>query len=160
MASKLKDQLEWITGLAVVISLIVLIVEVRANTQAIEREILIGSSARLAEPFLSGPELFSAYERVKAVDGWEPMTEAFMEQYDMESAEAIAWLRYLIQIWQGVEADFAYSGRTQELESRVRSLLGYPDNQLYWSVAPAYSDEFEAFVESVVPDAAVRSESR
>ena len=145
------------TSIAVVISLFVLIAEVRANTRALEREVLLDQSSRLAEPFLDSEELFGAYERVKAVDGWEHINSAFIDHYGMDNRQAIAWVRYLVSLWEGVEADFVYSGRNSELEDRTASLLAYPDNRLYWSVAPPYSEEFEAFVESVVPGATERA---
>jgi hypothetical protein len=145
------------SSIAVVISLFVLIVEVRANTRALEREVLLDRSSRLAEPFLESEELFGAYERVKAVDGWEPLNSAFIDHYGMDSRQAVAWVRYLVSLWQGVEADFGYTGRTAELEGRVAGLLLFPDNRLYWSVAPPYAADFEAFVESVVPGATIRA---
>jgi hypothetical protein len=156
MGSKLREQLEWITGLAVVISLIVLIVEVRANTKALERQINLDAATRISEPFLEPAELLAGYGRVKAVDGWDQPNAAFMEQYGMESSEAIAWVRYLMLLWGGVQADFVYGGPTEELEARVRLLLSYQDNRLFWSYARS-DPEFEAFVESVVPGTADRA---
>jgi hypothetical protein len=157
MGRKLREQLEWITGLAVVISLIVLIVEVRSNTKARERQVNLDAITRISEPFLEPAELLAGYERVKALDGWEAQNAAFMEHYGMEPSQAVAWVRYLILLWGGVQADFVYSGPTPELEARVRGLLGYPDNQLFWSIASGTDPEFEAFIESVVPGATDRA---
>lgn len=157
MGSKLREQLEWITGLTVVISLIVLIVEVRANTKALERQVNLDAITRVSEPFLEPAELLAGYERVKVLDGWDQPNAAFMEHYGMEPRQAVAWVRYLILLWGGVQADFVYGGPTPELEARVRSLLAYPDNQLFWSNTSGVDPGFEAFIESVVPGATGRA---
>lgn len=157
MGSKLREHLEWITGLAVVVSLVVLIVEVRANTRTLERQITLDATIRLSDPFLEPAELIGGYERVKERDGWDNPNAAFMEHYGMEPGEAIAWVRYLIRLWSGVRADFEYAGPTPALEARVRSLLMYPDNQLYWRYAPPFPEEFEAYIESISPGATSRA---
>ena len=68
-----RDQWRWwlemVTGLTVVISLVVLIVEVRANTAAIERQGRIDQLSMVTQPFLDDVEMGLVLAKIKAVDG-------------------------------------------------------------------------------------------
>jgi len=148
----LARRIEWIGQAAVVITLVVLIMEVRANTKALERQIVLDSSSQLSTPILSSPELLAAYERVKAVDGWEPIVLALVEQYDMTHAQAVVWGRYVLTLWQGLQADYVYAGESPELTARIKFLMAFPDDRLFWSVVsgsepPLFSRDFSDYVE-------------
>ena len=150
-----SQYVEALTGLGVIVSLIVLIVEVRATTGAIERQMLLDRADRSAAPYLAGPEIMEAYESIKAKDGYEPMVDSFMVHYDLRPGPAGAWVRFLGQGWRGTEADFAYSGPSESLARRIRTLLEYPDQQVFWSFTLASSNvspEFLAYVRSVAGD--------
>ncbi len=67
--SKLSDWSEILASIAVVASLLFLLLEVRANTRSVERESALVQAAALAEPFFEAPEMRSALEKVRNVDG-------------------------------------------------------------------------------------------
>jgi hypothetical protein len=143
-------RLEWISSVTVIITLVVLVFEVRANTRAVERQILQDRNANVAAPFLSGPELLQAIERVKTVDGWPEVEQRFMERYEMTPVQAAVWSRHLMAIWMGLEADFASNGPSDAMAASVWSLLQYPDNQVFWAHS-TFSGAFTAYVRSVAP---------
>ncbi len=50
----------------------------------------------------------------------------------------------------GIEADYSLSGESPALESTIRNLLTFPDNQLYWEHGTAISGaDFREYVEGV-----------
>jgi hypothetical protein len=67
------QRVELIASVSVVVTLVWLIVEVRANTGALERQILLDRAANMATPFMEGPELLKSFRRVESVDGWGPL---------------------------------------------------------------------------------------
>ena len=148
--SRWLQRVEIIAAISVVITLILLVVEVRANTKALERQVLLDRGSNVAVPFMEGPELLRAFEKVKAIDGWGPLEAEFMARYEMEPAQAVAWMFFLYKVWTGMEADFVYAGSSDELANAIEGLLAFPDNQLYWRHArDGYSAEFRAYVESL-----------
>ena len=147
------QRIELIASVSVVVTLVLLVVEVRANTGALERQILLDRSANMATPFMEGPELLEAFRRVKSVDGWGPLETEFMERYGLEPAQSVAWTFFLFKIWNNLEADHAFAGPSDELTASIQGLLAFPDNQLYWKhAADQFSPEFIAYVEEVAPN--------
>ncbi|MEJ2483998.1 MAG: hypothetical protein P8049_13035 [Gemmatimonadota bacterium] len=139
--SRWRAWAELLAAVSVVVTLIVLVVEVRANTKAIERQILMDRTANVTAPYTSGPELLAAFEKVKRVDGWDPTQRAFMHQYGLEPGEAISWMMFLVRVWKGLDADFAYSGPSEQLATSITSLLSFPDNRIFYQpgvVSPPY----------------------
>ena len=45
--------------------------------------------------------------------------------------DAILWERILWLIWSKLEADYAFSAESPELEHLIRALMSNPDNQTY-----------------------------
>ncbi len=78
---------EIIGGAGILISLVVLIFEVRANTNAIDRQASLDRNARIFEPYISNiPDI---YTKVKAVDGLEPIVNQYVDAYDLPPVEAV-----------------------------------------------------------------------
>jgi len=151
--NKLLQYVEMITGVSVVVTLIILIVEVRTNTQMVERQLLMDATMNVAAPFTSGPELPQAYERVKEVDGWETSIQAFMERYDMEPAQAIAWTRFLTLNWGRIEADYLTIGPSEQLAAQIKGLITFPDNVLFWDTrGRSFDAKFMDYVERLLSD--------
>jgi hypothetical protein len=99
---------------------------------------------------MEGPELLEAYRQVKTVDGWGSQNVEFMERYGMEPQQAVAWSFFLYKIWNGYEADYAYSGPSDELGGEIIGLLVFPDNEVFWRhSADSFSAEFREYVESL-----------
>lgn len=146
------QRIEMVASVSVVVTLVLLVVEVRANTGALERQTLLDRAANMATPFMEGPELLEAFRKVKSVDGWGQMETEFMERYQLEPAQAVAWTFFLYKIWNNLEADHAFAGPSNELTGSIQGLLAFPDNQLYWKYAAGqFSPTFVAYVEEVAP---------
>ena len=144
--------LDALVGISVVLSLIVLIIEVRGNSLALERQVYAERIAAVAAPLISEDQLLSAYRKVKSKDGWEPTIQSLMDEYGMEPEEAIAWSRMLLVIWRGLESDYLTLGDSEALRESVRNLLYFPDNRLYWKDNQPWFDEgFRAIVEAEMP---------
>lgn len=146
----LATTIEILTGISVVITLVLLLVEVRANTGALERQIRMDQAQSVAEPVLDDALLRSAYRKVKQRDGWEPEVAAFMDEYGLTDEEAITWTRFLYWAWVRREADYTYLGRDPALASSIHGLLVFPDNQLFWDTGrDGFSEDFQAWVDEI-----------
>ncbi|MEJ2312649.1 MAG: hypothetical protein P8Y11_09655, partial [Gemmatimonadales bacterium] len=119
-------------SLAVVATLIILTLEVRDNTRALEGQAVRERSAALNEAYVRSPLLPSILAKVKEVDGAEPGETALMERYDLSYEEAAIYGRYLVQILTGLEAEFLSDGPSPGLRDRIQLLFLFPDVQLNW----------------------------
>lgn len=142
------ERVEMVASICVVVSVVLLVLEVRQNTRAIERQILSDRVSNLTVPFLEGPELLMAFQAVKSVDGWDELHRAFMEEYGLEPAQAVAWTFHLNRVWNGLQIDFFADGPSDVMARGVKSLLAYPDQRLFWK-HERFSPEFTAYVESL-----------
>ena len=141
-----------VTGLAVVISLVVLIVEVRTNTAAIERQGRIDQLNMINLPYLDDVEIGLILAKIKAVDGREGHVTAFMEAYDLTEVEAAIWTRALYSVWGAIEADYLYSG-SGAVERTVRAMIDYPDARSYWQHSrPFHSEEFAEYIDEILTE--------
>jgi len=151
-----RDQWRWwlemVTGLAVIISLIVLILEVRTNTAAIERQSRLDHISMLTQPFLDDVEMGLVLAKVKGVDGREDLVSALMEAYDLTDVEAASWNRHLYSIWGAIEADYLYAG-PDFVEGNVRALIDFPDAKIYWqNMRSFHSEEFVEFIDEILKE--------
>ena len=101
---------------AVIVSLAILIFEVRENTQAINRQISNDRAAALSVPFFEG-ELPTVLAKVSKVQGYDPTLSSFMEVYDLTLEEAILWQRHLFYLWDVLESEFLAEGDSQQLRA-------------------------------------------
>ena len=147
--SKLADWSEILASIAVVVSLVFLLQEVRLNTRAIERQSRIERTARLTNPVFESPELRSALQKVADVDGLAPILEEYMASYGMSEEEALVHLRHLTEIWLGFEADYEYGNR-DGTRRQVETFLEYPDNQIFVRSYPYFGAPFEALVSELL----------
>ena len=127
---RLSDWAQVFGSIAVVISVVFLLQEVRGNTLAVERQAAVDRAAALSDPFFQASELRTAFEKVRAVDGESPLQSVFIDRYEHTPSEALVWTRHLLQLWSTVEADFNYGNRDLAAEW-VRALIANPDNRLF-----------------------------
>ncbi|MEJ2343017.1 MAG: hypothetical protein P8Y10_12515 [Gemmatimonadales bacterium] len=150
---KLSRWAEIVANLGVLVSVLFLVAEVRDNTKTIKRQIVLQRADVMNTPFLESPSLARILSKVKSVDGWEgsPYEEAFVARYGDPIEDGIIWARHLAMVWAVLEADYELEGESPSLESRVRLLLSFPDNQMVWeSGAPQiFSPSFKAYVELI-----------
>lgn len=143
---------EIVASVAVVITLVFLIYEVRQNTAAIERQTYLDRQARLIDPYLESPEFRTIYTKIKKKDGRERQVETFVNTYGLTDAEAVYWVRHLDENWTGLEADFIQFGPNEVFDNLIIGVLSFPDAALYWrnaSESSQFSGEFKDYVESL-----------
>lgn len=150
---KLQQWAHWseiVASVAVVVTLVILVREVRGNTLALERQADLDRAAALTTPFFSASRLASVLARIKSVDGADPLPQAFMDRYGLTPEDAILWERHLWLVWLQHEADFERSGPSPKLEAWIGAALDTPDNVLYWQTLGRYSGaEFRSFVNGI-----------
>ena len=140
-------------SVAVVVTLAFVAQEVRRNTLALERQAALERASAIASPFLGESGLPGVLAKIKAIDGLDPVPQAFVDQYGLSPEEAIIWERHLWLIWAGLEADFALTGGTPEITGLIGVLLSNPDNQTYYAnVERQASEEFKDFVRRIRED--------
>lgn len=149
--SLLQELAHWaeiVASVAVVVSLLFLVTEVRTNTRVLEREAVLDRTAAFNTAFLEGLALPAILTRIKAVDGFEPVEQELAARYDLDYQEAVRWVRHLAVLWTVLESDFRVNGPSPALEGIAWRLLGSADNQLYWDQgAPQVtSGEFRGYV--------------
>lgn len=134
-------------SLTVVITLVLLVQEVRRNTRALQRQADVERAVAMTYPFFENPGLADVLDKIKAVDGQDPVPRALMEHYGLTGREAILWERHLLLIWQGLEADYEAVGESPTLGNMIRSLWCAPDNRLYLTAEEQFStSEFREYV--------------
>lgn len=147
---------EIVANVGVIITLVLLVAEVRNNTLALERQTLIDRSGAMNDAFLENPVMPEILANIKALDGWESAgyakgvayETAFAERYDVPIEQGIVWARFLSMLWSGLNADYTLLGESEELARRIRLLLQFPDQQLFWKHLPAVlTEDFRAYVE-------------
>ena len=149
---KLQEWAHWAeitASVAVVVSLVFLTGEVSENTLALERQAIRDRSAAVNAPFLNDSQIPAIHAKVKAVDGSRSLVQAYVERYSLTYEEAFIWTRYLSVVWTGLEADFILEGESLSLKNRIKSLLSWPDDQMYWEYGGGQVSDasFIAYVE-------------
>ena len=147
---------EIIASLGVIVTLVLLVREVRANTLTLERQALVERANTLYSPYLGESQIPTILAKVKRVDGPEPLEEVFIERYDLSYEEAAIWSRYLGTIWNGLEADYTLLGESEDIANRIRLFLErFPDIRLWWEHASPLlaGPEFRVYVERLRSEA-------
>jgi len=142
--SDLAHLAEIVSGIAIVITIVLLIVEVRSNSELLQRQFeleRVDRSAIFDSQYLPG-----ILEKIKSVDGVGRAVQAYMDRYDLTYVEADRWVRYMRQQWQAHEADFRF-GETAHLEDTIPALMSFPDQVLFYEVTRSNMDP--AFVQFV-----------
>ena len=143
---------EIIGGAAIVVPLVVLILEVRQSRFVQEHQNQITRYLNTTDHYLDPAATLEVYAKVKAVDGLEPLAEAYVERYSLTPSEAVLWSR-LVQrtlfLWQ---SDYALAGATDGLETALRIIPIYPDLLLAYEINEddILTPEFRAYVDSVL----------
>jgi len=143
-----------VSAIAVVVTLIFLVLEIRRNTREMSRRISVERTVRAFEPFLTASGMSEIHAKIKAIDGVEEPTRAFMEAYGLSSQEAFRWFAHLALNWWTLANDFDFLGPSARLVAQIRQLLAYADNRLFWKISHGwFSAEFTAYVEESISGA-------
>ncbi len=118
---------EIIASLAIVVTLLVLVQEIRVNTEVQDRQMQLDRFMNFTEQIIDSPQVADIWAKVKSTDGLEPLAEAYVDRYGLNPSEAVVWSRFVMRtlfIWQ---ADFVTEGASESLESQVSIINTYPD---------------------------------
>ena len=143
-----RDGAEAAGLVAIIVSLVVLIVEVRQNTLAMERQTAVDRAAAVTAPFFES-DLASILVKIMAVDAPKGSYLAtYMEVYDLSHEEAILWERHLWYVWEVLEAEYRADGASEKLNNQISILLINRDNQIYVEgvINFRFSSEFREYV--------------
>ena len=142
---------EIIGGAAIIVSLLVLIQEVRQNTDVQNRQIQIARFLNYTDSFIDPMAATEVYAKVKAIDGPEPLAAAFADRYGLSPAEAVLWSRLVSRSFFYWQSDFEFGGESESLAAELRFIPSYPDAMLAFQINEdnLLTPEFKAYVESV-----------
>ena len=141
---------EIVTGLAIVITLVVLVLEVNGNTRAMEYQLELERYDRLFG-IADSDYLPPIMRKIKAVDEPEGgvILNTYMDRYDLTLEEAERWVRYMGVIWSGLQSEHGYG---KDNSNYIRALLENTDQHIYWQTIKDtnwYDPDFVAYVEDV-----------
>ena len=142
-----------VSGAAIVVTIVVLILEVRTNSALLERQIELDRIDRLAS-ISESDYLVDVLAKIKEIDSdyvGRP-TAAFMDRYGLGFAEADRWVRYLRRAWQSNQADYL-AGQLGGLEEQIAAQLEFPDQALYWQHSHSdFDPRFVNYVSEIAPN--------
>jgi hypothetical protein len=127
---------EVVTAVGAIIALVILILEVRANTAALQQQQAAQFGASFYEPYLNPEVLPGLYAKVKAVDGVDRSVQLFMDRYHMTTEEAIQWTRALGFSLVPAQNDFYLNGPSETLRAQIQVLSRTPDTELFLRNSP------------------------
>ena len=151
------DIAEITASLGVVVTLLILIGQIRESNTIKKQESLIRDAEWDSEVFLQSSDLADALTKIKAVDGIEEPLQELMNTYEMSYEQAAAWNRYVMLNWKAMEAEFLYAGRSKQLAAQIRQSYYWPDQQMLlrsaigqpWS---PFGKEFDEYVRTIIDE--------
>lgn len=141
------------SGIAIVVTIIVLIFEVRTNNSLLERQLNMERIER-SEGIFESEHLPRIFGQMREVEPGIASNQAqvFMERFGLSFPDADRVTRYYRTIWQSFEADFTSGNTYPRMERTIQRFLRLPDHALYWDSGMTNRDpEFVDFVESLDP---------
>jgi len=129
---RVSHWVEIVANFGVIVTLVLLMLQVRDNTRALEGQAILQRGAAFTEPFLSESAAPEILAKIKAVDGSEPVVAAYIERYGLTYAEASVWLRHVLSIWTSLEAEYAVLGESPDLANRIQILFPFPDQEIWF----------------------------
>ena len=142
---------EVVSSVAVVVTVCVLILEVRGNTAALERQARLGYLETTFGDVYRSPYLPAIVVKIDAVDGVGATSKALIERYGLSQEEAVRWFRFASKEWGSLLADYEYFGDRNRLRRAIAGLIRFPPHQIYWEKygKQQFQSDFVQYVESV-----------
>ena len=125
---------EIVSGLAIIVTLVILIQEVKNNTNTIQLQIAEQGSAAANMPFINPESLPDIYAKIKEIDSdqLDEIVKLYVDKYGMSVQEAIQWSRFVGMSWRVEENNFVINGPSDELALRINAILTRRDQKLYY----------------------------
>lgn len=145
---------EIVGGLAVLLTLIILIIEVRENTEASRRTNLIQLTTAPLNVYLDNPDIQAIASKISQTTQVSVLPNLLKDEFDLSFDEAQLYARYLGYTWRIRESEFLYGNSDPEVfEANMRFYLGNAEDQFYWQRTRApYHPEFRAYIEGLLQD--------
>lgn len=140
---------EILSSIAVLVTLIFLVAEVRTNTATLQRQVDLDRAVRQNQ-MMDSPYLPGILAKIKARDpeSISSVRQAFMDRYELTFEESDRYVRYLREIWLGYEADFFFD--EPGLDRFIRGGIANPDQALFWENSKMFFDEeFVRYVDTL-----------
>lgn len=145
---------EIVGGLAVILSLALLIVEIRENTEANRRASLIELTTAPLNTYVNSPSIQRIEASMAAIDNSAPaLASELMNVYQLSSEDANLYSRYMGYLWRTREAEFLYGNPDLLVfADNIEFFLRNRYNQLYWefNLGVPYDPEFRNFVNGII----------
>lgn len=140
---------EIVGGAAILVTLVILIAEIRANSQLIERQIILDRVSADAQ-IVDSPYIAPIWVKIKTIQDDIPSSvNVFMKSYDLTLEEAVRLFAYIDRDWTVLEADFNLG--STGVERRARQLLQSEDIKIVWLEEFSEQEtEFAKFVNDLI----------
>jgi hypothetical protein len=150
------DLAEISASIAVVISLVVLIFQIRESNELRQYEAGIRTAEWDSRVFIESNHLSKILAKIKEVDGIDPYITDYANRYGLTLEEVGIWTRWLALTWSGMAEEYDRYGPNDDLASAIERLASYRDQELWLEghilegrLGP-YSDEFRSYVRQVL----------
>ena len=145
---------EMIGGVAVLLTLIILIVEVRENTEASRRANLIQLTTAPLNAYLDNPDVQAISSKIAdGAEGSRLPTE-LQDEFGLTHEEAHLYARYLGYTWRIRESEYLF-GNSEPAVFRQNMIfyLNNPEDKVYWEYGQApYHPEFRAYIDGILQE--------
>ncbi len=147
-----SDIAQVVGNAAVLVTIIVLIAQIRTNTRTLERQMHVDRARALTEDILTSPDLVRASVKIEAATG-EPYSlhTELVARYGLTWEEAWLISRQQLKMWTMYEAEFLFGGASARLARSIRAFWGGPQSRLTWDHIKRIRDpEFVRYVDRVL----------
>ena len=137
---KLERVAHWaeiLGNFGVVVTLVLLVLQIQDNTQALRSRAIVERADALLQPFLSESQVPSILAKIKAFDEPEPVAQAYVERYGLTYEEGAVWLRHVTSVWTSLEAEYFRIGSPGLTDGRRPSRCEPRSSRMSWSSEPA-----------------------
>jgi hypothetical protein len=141
---------EIIGNVAVIVTLAILAVQIRANTKAVRYQINLERYRALYMPDASDAAM-RIQAKIAQVDGMPPAAAALKERYLLTDEEAVRKFRLHGHLFRMLESEFESFGASAELSRAIRIMFQAPDVGISWEqshLSRSRSERFRQFVDA------------
>ena len=144
---------EILGGIAILVTLIVLILEVRENTETNRRTNMIQLTTAPVNAYLSNPNIQSVSNKVSEAGRASPVIDIFQTEFNLTYEEARLYSSYMGYSWRIRESEYLYGTTEPELfRENIKLYLRAIGDRVYWenNGHVFYHPGFRSYVENLL----------
>ena len=143
---------EIVGGLAVLLTLIILILEVRENTEESRRTNLIQLTTAPLVPYLENPDIRRISSKISESYENVGLPTVFEKEFGISREDSQLYARYLGYSWRIRESEYLYGNSEPEVfRASMLFALRNLEDRLYWEHVPAvFQPEFAAYIQDLL----------